>query len=89
MRHRRSIDLTSAANHAVNLERETLASLPEMFIFAGFCPSCVNSAPIDRSEFGRLLGKRMPVANIAQRLKCSYCGNRAGNKFLLGRLPRG
>lgn len=30
MRHRRSIDLASAANHAVNLERETLASLPDM-----------------------------------------------------------
>ncbi|SEI12027.1 hypothetical protein SAMN05216228_10246 [Rhizobium tibeticum] len=38
MRLRRSIDLTSAANHAVNLEHETLASLPEMFVLAAVCP---------------------------------------------------
>ncbi|CDM61054.1 hypothetical protein LPU83_pLPU83c_0492 (plasmid) [Rhizobium favelukesii] len=89
MRHRRSVDLASVANHAVSLENETLASLPEMFVLAAACPSCLNSTPIDRWELGRLLGKRMPVANIAERLKCSCCGNRTGNRFLLGRLRRG
>ncbi|SEI21827.1 hypothetical protein SAMN05216228_10831 [Rhizobium tibeticum] len=32
MRHRRGIDLAPPADFAVNLERETLGSLPEMYV---------------------------------------------------------
>ncbi|MDP9811365.1 hypothetical protein J2W42_004229 [Rhizobium tibeticum] len=80
MRHRRGIDLAPPADFAVNLERKTLGSLPEMYVLVAACPLCLKSAPIDRWELGRRLGKRAPLANLAKRLKCSGFGNHAGNR---------
>jgi len=88
MRHRRSIDLAPANDFAVDLERETFGTLPEMFVLVAVCPFCRKSAPIDRWEIGRRMGKATTLANASRRLKCSGCGNRTSNKLLLGKLPR-
>lgn len=88
MRHRRGINLAPPADYAVDQDRETLGSLPEMYVLVAACPLCHKSAPIDRWELGRQVGKRIPLAKLAKRLTCSGCGNHAGNRLLLGTLPR-
>lgn len=88
MRHRRGINLASPVDYAVNLDRETLGSLPEMFVLVAACPLCLKSTPLDRWELGRRIGKHITLATLARRLKCSGCGNHAGNGLLLGQLPR-
>ncbi|OWV92772.1 hypothetical protein ATY81_16610 [Rhizobium sp. R72] len=88
MRHRKGINLARPADYAVDLTHDTLGSLPEMFVLVAACPACHKRAPIDRWDLGRQLGKRSILANVAKMLKCSRCGNRAGNRLLLGKLPR-
>ncbi|WP_431323282.1 hypothetical protein [Rhizobium sp. YTU87027] len=88
MRHRKGIDLARPADYAVDPGHETLGSLPEMFVLVAACPACRKRAPIDRWELGRQMGKSSTLVSVAKRLKCSGCGNHAGNRLLLGRLPR-
>ncbi len=88
MRHRRGISLAPPGDYAIDLARETLGSLPEMYVLVAACPACLKSAPIDRWELGRQVGKRITLSNLAKKLKCSACRNRAGNRFLIGKLPR-
>lgn len=88
MRHRRGINLAPPGDHAIDLSRETLGSLPEMYVLVAACPACMKTSPIDRWELGPQVGKRVTLANLAKRLKCSACGNHASNRFLIGKLPR-
>ncbi|MDQ0559043.1 hypothetical protein QO004_000821 [Rhizobium mesoamericanum] len=88
MRHRRGIDLAPPVDYAVDLHQETLGSLQQMFVLVAACPVCLKSASIDRWELGRSVGRHITLANLATKLKCSGCGNHAGNRLLLGKLPR-
>ncbi len=88
MRHRRGINLAPPGDYAVDLARETLGSLPEMYVLVAACPACLKKSPIDRWELGRKVGKRTTLADLAKKLKCLSCDNRANNRFLIGKLPR-
>jgi bacterioferritin-associated ferredoxin len=86
MRHRRSIDLMpreDAADYG-----STLDQLAEWYVLVAKCGTCRHQAVLDRRRIAEACGHDAPLNAIARTLKCSRCGNRAGNDLLLGRLPR-
>ena len=87
MKHRRSIDLV-ASHEEVEIDRETLATLPQWYVLHARCPACRHETMIDRRMLAYRSGKDIPLARIGPRLKCNGCGNRTGNQLLLGKLPR-
>jgi hypothetical protein len=87
MKHRRSVDLV-AGHEVVEIDRETLATLPQWYVIHARCPACRHETMIDRRELAYRSGKDITLARIGPRLKCNGCGNRSGNQLLLGRLPR-
>ena len=53
----------------------------------GRCARCEQEAWLDRWELQR--GRSSIIlSEVAKRLRCRVCGNTAGNKVILGRLPR-
>jgi hypothetical protein len=87
MKHRRSIDLV-AGYEAVEIDRETLATLPQWYVIHAQCPACRHETMIDRRQLASRSGKDTTLAKIGLHLKCNGCGNRTGNQLLLGKLPR-
>ncbi|MBW9054771.1 hypothetical protein [Rhizobium mesosinicum] len=87
MKHRRSIDLV-AGHEAIEIDRETLATLPQWYVIHAQCPACRHETMIDRRQLAYRSGKDTTLTKIGPRLKCSSCGNRRGNQLLLGKLPR-
>ncbi|MFS8146871.1 hypothetical protein ATY78_15640 [Rhizobium sp. R635] len=88
MKHRRSIELQPPAGYAIEIERQTLATLPQWFVVHARCRACRHQTPIDRRDVTRRCGDELSLATLAKRLKCRGCGNRSGNLLLLGKLPR-
>ncbi len=86
MKHRRGIDLASLEDEAVEIDCTTLQTLPAWYALFAECESCQHQLEIDRWEIARQCGKGLRLAEIARRLKCQ-CGNRRGNRLMLGRLP--
>ncbi len=85
MRHRRSIDLMpreSAADYG-----STLELLPEWYVLVAKCGKCRHQGRIDRRVIASTCGWGIHLNSIGRTLKCSRCGNREGNKLLLGKLP--
>lgn len=86
MRHRRSIDLMpreDAAGYGATLEL-----LPEWYVLVAKCGLCRHQGRIDRRAIASARGWDIHLNSIDRTLKCSRCGNREGNKLLLGKLPR-
>jgi hypothetical protein len=88
MRHRRGIDLAPAAEQVAELQRATLASLPQWFVLVAYCHGCQRKTLIDRWALARSKGKEIPLSRIAARLKCTACDNASESRLLLGKLPR-
>jgi hypothetical protein len=88
MKHRRSIELAPPEGFAVEIEKQTLATLPQWFVIHARCGACRHQAPLERRGIARRCGLDLSLARLAGRLKCRECGNRSGNLLLLGRLPR-
>ncbi|MBY5826861.1 hypothetical protein [Rhizobium leguminosarum] len=88
MKYRRSIELASPGRHAVEIEKETLATLPQWYVLHGRCRICRHETSIDGREIARRYGHDLSLANLAKRLKCQGCGNRSDNLLLLQKLPR-
>ena len=86
MRHRRSIDLMSRENAADY--GSTLELLPEWYVLVAKCAKCRHQGQIDRRLVAGTCGWGVRLDSLGQKLKCSRCANREGNKLLLGRLPR-
>jgi hypothetical protein len=75
MKHRRSIDLVDGCD-AVEIDRETLTTLPQWYVIHARCPACQRQTPIDRHTLAYRFGRHLSLARIGSRLKCSGCGNR-------------
>lgn len=88
MKHRRSIELAPPDSHAVEIEKETLSTLPRWYIIHARCRRCRHETAIDRQEIARRYGHDLSLAKLARRLKCQGCGNRSDNVLLLQKLPR-
>ncbi|ARQ09920.1 hypothetical protein NXC12_CH01880 [Rhizobium etli] len=88
MRHRRGIGLAPPDLHAVEIEKVTLATLPEWFVIYARCRACRRQTFIDRRDIARRCGQNLSLASLAKRLQCQGCGNRSGNLLLLQMLPR-
>nr|WP_080635665.1 hypothetical protein [Rhizobium leguminosarum] len=88
MKHRRSIELASPGRHAVEIDKETLATLPQWYVLHARCRICHHETSIDRWEIARRCGRDLSLAEVANRLKCQGCGNRSDNLLLLYKLPR-
>ncbi|KQS84806.1 hypothetical protein ASG58_20115 [Rhizobium sp. Leaf383] len=51
------------------------------------CSQCERESWLDRDKLERGASSLI-LYEVAKRLRCRSCGNRAGNKIFLGRLPR-
>ena len=85
MRHRKSITLLPMGHSDYE---HTLGGLPQWYELNAFCSACRRSLPIDRYELARRVGGGVKVRLLAGKLVCKGCGNRAGNRLLIGMMPR-
>ena len=100
MRHRRGIDLTAANTNLdprpVGLHvhvparhhSAALADLPEWYRLGAKCPVCQHIGWLDRWEIARRFGRLRPVISLEPLLRCTGCGNRTANDFVVGKAAR-
>jgi hypothetical protein len=93
MKHRRGIELARGGRYAPvylgeieDVMRDTHAMMKWECIGAR-CSSCEREAWLNRDELQRGTSSLI-LYKVAKRLRCRSCGNKAGNKIFLGRLPR-
>jgi hypothetical protein len=91
MKHSRGIDLAAPFAPAAFREHdghsyETLKSLKEWEVLGARCAKCSRVSWLDKSAIEREWGNQYLI-NLPGRLKCQ-CGNKDGNKVLIGNLPR-
>ncbi|PCK84403.1 hypothetical protein CPT32_24280 [Rhizobium sophoriradicis] len=65
----------------------TIDDLSQWNTLGGSCPSCEREGWIDRYELRRKWGNAM-LHSLQPRLRCLSCGNKQGNRWILGQLPR-
>lgn len=94
MKHKRGIELGKAAGDGITYEGAvlqpnytTFEDLPEWNKLGGHCPKCEREAWVDRWELRRKWGNAF-LGSMAPRLRCRGCGNKEGNRWIVGRLPR-
>jgi len=96
MRHRRGIDLTVRESRydilylgpLLDPVHTTFDDIPEWHALGGHCARCERTGWINRWEVSRKWGKHTFLGSLAGRLRCLGCGNKDGNKWILGKLPR-
>jgi len=76
------------SEHASSGPRLQLASLRKWQILRATRPACGHRGGIDIAALRRRRGGDMPVQRIEHRLRCTACGNAAGNALELGCYPR-
>ena len=93
MKHRRGIDLTAPINPARYVEHQpapgvflTVATLSEWEVLGAKCGQCGRVSWLDKRQVVRRFGNQY-LHNLDGKLVCR-CGNRAGNKVLVGTLGR-
>lgn len=92
MRHRRGIKLGS--NEVIYLgplmdpAQTTFDDIPEWHALGAHCSKCEREAWLQRYDLSRKWGKNTYLSSLVSRLRCLECGNKAGNKWILGQLPR-
>lgn len=94
MRHPRGIDLGAPIkparyeeHHASPNVYETLNGMREWEVLGARCGKCGREAWLDRRKVVQLIGNHY-LQNVAHKLRCDVCKNKAGNKVLIGRLGR-
>lgn len=65
-----------------------LADLESWWALHGNCFSCPHIGYVDRYDLQRKYGKVVALKALEARLKCSKCGNRKFNGWLVRKLPR-
>lgn len=92
MKHRKGIDFNGGRGQPIYLgEAEDVmrdvSTMMQWECVGGRCARCEREAWLDRRELQR--GRSSIIlSEVAKRLRCRSCGNTAGNKVILGRLPR-
>ncbi|MDR6904309.1 pyruvate/2-oxoacid:ferredoxin oxidoreductase beta subunit [Rhizobium miluonense] len=85
MRHRKGIALLPLGHSDYE---QTLRGLAQWYELSAACSGCGRTVPVDRYEMRRRFGENKKVGTLASKLVCSGCGNRVGNKLLIGMMPR-
>lgn len=95
MKHRRGVDLIRPkAGEILYLGplmdpvHTTFDDIPEWHALGGYCPKCEREAWLLRWELAKKWGQGAYLGSLTSRLRCIGCGNREGNKWILGQLPR-
>lgn len=91
MKHRRGIDLAAPFPPAEFQEDDgtshrTLMSMAEWDVLGAKCGRCDRVSWLDHRALAREIGNQY-LMHLKSRLRCS-CGNKNGNKILVGKLPR-
>ncbi|MBO9170902.1 hypothetical protein [Rhizobium sp. L245/93] len=98
MNHRRGINLTREPDPPF-VERPTevadlldvaysvTGDLHSWMLLGGKCGACEREGWIDRDWFERRYRNNV-ISELVVKLRCRRCGNKTGNKFILGKLPR-
>jgi len=94
MKHRRGIEIGRPRRDAITYIgpvadpiSTAIDDVQSFTALGGMCPSCEREAWLDRHELRRKWGNAM-LNSLQPRLRCLGCGNKQGNKFILGKLPR-
>ena len=95
MKHRRGIELGRHSRDDIaylgpimDPVHTTIDDIPDWNALGGHCPKCEREAWLDRWALARAWGKGAYLGSLAPRLRCLGCGNKEGNKWILGQLPR-
>lgn len=100
MYHRRDIDLTAGnpldpstltgVNVYVNSRQHSVAlrDIPDWYRLGARCFRCKHAALIDRWELASRFGKHRMIITLEPLLRCTGCGNREANDFVLAKMPR-
>lgn len=90
MKHRKGIELLPEDCPPASSEPTdvTYADLAEWYYLAVECPHCGRRGRIDRHALARRFGARSPIRFAGAYLRCTKCGNRNGNRIMIGKLPR-
>ncbi|TAT77140.1 hypothetical protein ELI56_02365 [Rhizobium ruizarguesonis] len=92
IKHRKGIDLQGGRGTPIYVgELEDVATdlrkMMEWECVGGRCVVCEREAWLDRWDLQR--GRSSIIlSQLAERLRCRGCGNKTGNRMILGRLPR-
>lgn len=90
MKHQRSIDLAPvhpARYHEPSLATlETVFSMREWEVLGAKCGKCGHTAWLDKASVVRRYGNQY-LQNMGRKLVCR-CGNKDGNRVLVGTLGR-
>jgi hypothetical protein len=94
MKHARGIQLgrpdrysTTYLGPVTDPVSTTFSDIPEYHALGGYCPRCERVGWIEKYELKRRFSNAY-LGSLAVRLRCLGCGNRQGNKWVLGQLPR-
>jgi hypothetical protein len=92
MKHRRGVDISGRGRpiYVGVLEDVALVvgGLREWECVGARCGACEREAWLDRYDMQRKARGSVVLSDLAPRLRCRACGNRVGNKIILGKLPR-
>lgn len=90
MKHRRSIDLASIPpayfREPLPSVVETVASMREWEVLGAKCGKCGHTAWLDKASVIRRYGNQY-LQNMGRKPVCR-CGNKNGNRVLVGKLGR-
>lgn len=64
-----------------------LDELPQYIALGCSCPACERETWIDRHALSKKWGNAF-LGSLQARLRCRGCGNRLGNRWIMGQLPR-
>lgn len=64
-----------------------LDDLPQYIALGCFCPACERETWIDRHALRKKWGNAF-LGSLQARLRCRGCGNRLGNRWIMGQSPR-
>lgn len=66
----------------------SIGGLPEWYRLGARCSLCKRMAWVDRYAIAKRFSANAYVGSLASRLRCTECGHRGGNDFILEKLPR-
>ena len=95
MRHKKGIQLVRHRREEITYvgpvmdpSHDVFEAIPDHHALGGHCSSCERTGWVDRWEIARKFGNRTYLSSLRQHLRCLGCGNKKGNVWILGKLPR-
>jgi DNA-directed RNA polymerase subunit RPC12/RpoP len=69
-------------------DRPTFSNLPQWFEIGGRCSRCHRDGWLDRWELARRFGNGQYIHQLEHRLRCTACGHRGTNRWIVVKVPR-